>query len=35
MLAEYITDDDKQRIEAVIKLLDTDQPIHITTIYKE
>ena len=31
VLAEYITDDDKQRIEAVIKLLDTDQPIHITT----
>lgn len=31
VLAEYITDADKQRIEAAIKLLDTDQPIHITT----
>ena len=31
VLAEYITDDDKQRIEDVIALLDTDQPIHITT----
>ncbi len=31
VLAEYITDADKQRIEDVIKLLDTDQPIHITT----
>jgi uncharacterized Ntn-hydrolase superfamily protein len=31
ILAEYITDDDKQRIEDVIRLLDTDQPIHITT----
>jgi uncharacterized Ntn-hydrolase superfamily protein len=31
VLAEYITDDAKQRIEDVIRLLDTDQPIHITT----
>jgi len=31
VLAEYITDADKQRIEDVIRLLDTDQPIHITT----
>ena len=31
VLAEYITAADKQRIEDVIALLDTDQPIHITT----